>query len=148
MNPECWTVKNQQALADAQALARERGHQELSEEHALAALLAQKDGVVPETLRKAGLDPADAAREVERALAKKPQSSGAQPHASPDLEKALAKAEDRMKAMRDEFVSVEHLLLGLLDNGDGAAKLLARLGLTPDRFLAALTQVRGSRRAT
>jgi len=148
MNPDRWTLKTQQAFSDAQSLAQRRGHQELGEEHLLAALLSQDGGVVGETLKKAGADPAAVAAEVERALAKKPQVSGGKSYASPDLEKALVKAEDRMKAMKDEFISVEHVLLGLMDNGDGAAKILARMGLTPDKVLAALTQVRGSQRVT
>jgi ATP-dependent Clp protease ATP-binding subunit ClpB len=148
MNPDRWTLKTQQAFADAQALAQQRGHQELSEEHLLAALLAQDGGVVPEILKKAGVDPKSAAAEADRALAKKPQVSGGKMHASPALDKALAKAEDRMKAMKDEFVSVEHVLLGLLDNGESAAKIFSRLGLTPDKALAALTPVRGGQRVT
>jgi ATP-dependent Clp protease ATP-binding subunit ClpB len=148
MNPDRWTLKTQQAFSDAQALAQRRGHQELSEEHLLAALLAQDGGVVPEILKKAGVDPKAAAAETERALAKKPQVSGGRLHASPDLDKAMAKAEERMAAMKDEFVSVEHVLLGLMDNGSNAAKILSRLGLTPDKTLAALTQVRGSQRVT
>jgi len=148
MNPDRWTLKTQQAFSDAQALAQRRGHQELGEEHLLAALLSQEGGIAGELLKKAGADPKAVAAEVERALAKKPQVSGGRQHASPDLEKAIAKAEDRMTAMKDEFVSVEHVLLGLLDNGGGAAKILARVGLTPDKILAALTQVRGSQRVT
>ena len=148
MNPDHWTHKTQQAFADAQALAQKRGHQELTEEHLLCALLSQEGGIVSEILSKAGVAPKSAQNEVERVLAKKPQVSGGRLHASPDLEKTLIKAEDRMKAMKDEFVSVEHVLLGLMDNGEGAARLLARLGLTPDKTLAALTQVRGFQRVT
>ena len=148
MNPDHWTHKTQQAFADAQALAQKRGHQELTEEHLLLALLSQEGGIVSELLSKAGVAPKSAQNEVERVLAKKPQVSGGRLHASPDLEKSLIKAEDRMKAMKDEFVSVEHVLLGLMDNGGGAAKILARLGLTPDKALAALTQVRGCQRVT
>ncbi|MDE2491649.1 MAG: AAA family ATPase, partial [Elusimicrobia bacterium] len=148
MNPDRWTLKTQQAFSDAQALAQRRDQQELSEEHLLAALLAQDAGIAPELLKKAGVDPKAAAAEVERALAKKPSVSGGRLYASPGLEKALVRAEDRMKAMKDEFVSVEHVLLGLLDAGGAAASLLARLGLTPDKVLAALTQVRGSQRVT
>jgi len=148
MNPDRWTLKTQQAFSDAQALAQRRGHQELSEEHLLAALLSQDGGVASELLKKAGADPKAAAAEVDRALAKKPQVSGGRMHASPDLDKAMLKAEDRMKAMKDEFVSVEHVLLGLMDNDENAAQILSRLGLTPDKILAALTQIRGNQRVT
>ncbi len=148
MNPDHWTLKTQQAIADAQALAQRSGHQELSEEHVLAALLSQDGGVVGEVLKKAGSDPKAVSAELERALAKKPRVSGGKLYASPALDKALIKAEDRKTAMKDEFVSVEHLLLGIMDNGEAGAKLLSRLGLTPDKALAALALVRGSQRVT
>src|SRR5258707_9439508 len=105
MNPDRWTLKTQQAFSDAQALAQRRGHQELGEEHLLACLLASEGGIAGEVLKKAGVDPKSALDEVERALSRKPQVSGGRLHAAPDLEKALGKAEDRMRAMKDEFVS-------------------------------------------
>ncbi|MDE2511303.1 MAG: ATP-dependent chaperone ClpB [Elusimicrobia bacterium] len=148
MNPDRWTLKTQQAFADAQAAAQRRGHPEVTEEHLLAALLAQDGGVVGEILRKAGVDPKVAAADVERALARKPQASGGRTTAAADLDKIMVEAEARMKAMKDEFVSVEHVLLGIMDNGGPAAKILAKLGLTSDRALGALTQVRGSQRVT
>jgi ATP-dependent Clp protease ATP-binding subunit ClpB len=148
MNPDRWTHKTQEALQDAQSLAQSRGHQELAPEHLLAALLAQGGGIVPETLKKAGLDPKAVTAELDKALARKPQVSGGKLYASDALEKVMQKAEERMKAMKDEFVSAEHVVLGLLDAGGDAAKILAKAGLTPDKFLAALTQVRGSQRVT
>ena len=148
MNPDRWTHKTQQAVQDAQALAQSRGHQELAPEHLLAALLAQDGGVVPETLKKAGVEPKSVSAEIEKALSRKPQVSGGKLYASDAIEKIMLKAEERMKAMKDEFVSAEHVVLGLLDAGGDAAKTLAKAGLTPDKFLAALTQVRGSQRVT
>jgi ATP-dependent Clp protease ATP-binding subunit ClpB len=148
MNPDRWTLKTQEAFQDAQSQAERRGHPELTPEHLLAALLAQDGGVVPETLKKAGVDPKAAAAEIERLLAKKPQVQGGKLHASASLDAALRKAEDRMKALKDEFVSAEHVLLGILDLGGDGAKALAKLGLPPDKFLAALTQTRGSQRVT
>jgi len=148
MNPDKWTHKTQEALRDAQSAAERRGHPELTPEHLLAALLAQDGGVVPETLKKAGIDPRAAAAEVEKFLAKKPQVQGGKLHASASLEGVMRKAEDRMTLLKDEFVSAEHVLLGILDAGGDGARLLAKLGLTPDKFLAALTQTRGSQRVT
>ena len=148
MNPDRWTLKTQQAFQDAQALAQARGHQELLPEHLLAALLAADAGVAPETLKKAGLDPRAVSAELEKALARRPSVSGGKLYAGEALEAVMLKAEERMKAMKDEFVSAEHVVLGLLDAGGDAAKLLAKAGLTPDKFLAALTQVRGSQRVT
>ena len=147
MNPDRWTLKTHQTFADAQALAQRRGHQELSEEHLLAALISKEGGIIGEVLKKAGTDPKAVSSEIDRVLSKQPQAGG-RLYASPDVEKTMVKAEDRMKAMKDEFVSVEHVLLGLMDNGGGAAKLLARLDLTPDKALAALVSVRGSQRVT
>ncbi|MFI5350516.1 MAG: Clp protease N-terminal domain-containing protein, partial [Elusimicrobiota bacterium] len=148
MNPDRWTLKTQQAFQDAQALAKSRGHQEVSPEHLLAALLAQDGGVVPETLKKAAIDLKSVGAELDKALARKPQVSGGKVFAAEALEKIMLKAEERMTAMKDEFVSAEHVVLGLLDAGGDAAKILAKAGLTPDKFLAALTQVRGSQRVT
>ena len=148
MNPDKWTNKTQEAFRDAQSAAERRGHPELTPEHLLAALLAQDGGVVPETLKKAGIDPRAAAAEVERFLSKKPQVQGGKLHASASLDAVMRKAEERMTFLKDEFVSAEHVLLGLLDAGGDGARLLAKLGLTPDKFLAALTQTRGSQRVT
>ncbi|MBI5245681.1 MAG: AAA family ATPase [Elusimicrobia bacterium] len=148
MNPDRWTLKTQEAFQDAQSRAERRGHAELTPEHLLAALLAQDGGVVPETLKKAGVDPKAADAELEKLLARRPQVQGGKLSASASLEAVLRKAEDRMRALKDEFVSAEHVLLGILDVGGDAAKLLAKTGLTPDKFLAALTQTRGSQRVT
>jgi ATP-dependent Clp protease ATP-binding subunit ClpB len=138
MNPELWARMTRRALAEAQELARRRGHQEVGEEHLLAALFALDDGFVPRTLAKAGVDLDAAAHEVERALAKLPPDAGGRLGASPHWERALVKAEERRRALNAKLVTVEHVLLGLMDNGDDAAKLLARLGVTPDMLLARL----------
>ncbi len=148
MNLDKWTTKSQDAIQRSQRLAEERGHQELSEEHLLLALLTQPDGVVPEVLRKAGQDPDALAADVEKTLAKRPQVSGGQLYPSQGLTKALRLAEDRMKAMKDEFVSVEHLLLGLIDAGGAAARLLREHRVDADHFLHALKGVRGAQRVT
>ncbi len=134
MNLERWTVNARQALEDAQTSARKRGHQELSEEHLLHALLSQEGGLAPDLLRAAGLDPAAARASVEKALAKKPRSSGGSLYVSDALARALDDARERAGALKDEFVSVEHLLVSLA----------RALGATPERLLAALPQVRGS----
>ena len=148
MNLDKWTTKSQEAIQRSQRLAEERGHQELSEEHLLLALLTQPDGVVPEALRKAGQDPDALAGDVESALSKRPQVSGGQLYPSQGLTKALRLAEDRMKAMKDEFVSVEHLLLGLIDANGSAARVLREHKIDADHFLHALKAVRGAQRVT
>ena len=148
MNLDKWTTKSQEALQRAQRLAEERGHQELSEEHLLHALLTQPDGVAAELVRKAGQDPDALVKDTEAQLAKRPKVSGGQLYPSQGLTKALRLAEERMKGMRDEFVSVEHLLLALLDNDDGAAKLLKARKLDENAVLNALKSVRGAQRVT
>ncbi len=146
MNPDRWTLKTQEAFQDAQAGAERSGHPELTPEHLLAALLAQEGGVVPETLKAAGVDPRAAAGSVEKLLAKKPRVSGGRLQASASLQAVVRAAEERMRFLKDEFVSAEHVLLGILDAGGDAAKALP--GLTADKFLAALTKTRGSQRVT
>ncbi|HVA67554.1 MAG TPA: ATP-dependent chaperone ClpB [Elusimicrobiota bacterium] len=148
MNLERWTAKSKEALEDAHALAEQQGHQELSPEHLLWALVRQKGGAVPEILRKAGTDPQLAATVIKRDLDKKPKASGGQIYASSGLTKSFNFAESRMEAMKDEFVSVEHLLLGLLDEDGGAAKILKASGLDEQKILSALVAVRGAQRVT
>jgi ATP-dependent Clp protease ATP-binding subunit ClpB len=148
MNIECWTHKSQEALQEAQSLAQEHSHQELAEEHLLLALLKQEDGVVPEVLRKAKADPAALSRAALKSLERKPKVSGGQSYASRELSKALAAAERRRQAMKDDYLSVEHLLLGLLDADGPGAKLLNQAGLDADKVLSALTRVRGHQRVT
>ncbi|MCX5797719.1 MAG: ATP-dependent chaperone ClpB [Elusimicrobia bacterium] len=148
MNIDRWTTKSQEALQEAQRLAQEHSHQELSEEHLLLALLKQEDGVVPEVLRKAGADPAALSRAAAKRLERRPKVSGGQSYAAPGLSRTLNAAETRRQSMKDDYLSVEHLLLGMLDaDGDGA-KLLHEQGLSAEKILSALTQVRGNQRVT
>ncbi|MDD5627421.1 MAG: ATP-dependent chaperone ClpB [Elusimicrobia bacterium] len=146
MNIDRWTTKSQEALQEAQRLAQERSHQELSEEHLLLALLKPEDGVVPEVLRQAGVDPAAVARAASKRLERRPKVSGGQPYASPGLSRTLAAAEGRRQAMKDDYLSVEHLLLGMLDADEQGAKLLKEAGLDAEKALSALAKVRGSQR--
>ena len=144
------TEKAQEAILTAQRETESRNISQLEPVSLLLALVDQSDGVVPQVLKKLDVDPAtvrrDAAAEVERL----PRLSyAAQPAASNSLRKVLQKAEDEAKRMGDEYVSTEHLLLGLLDVADsGAAKLLSRLGVTKDRVYEALTEIRGGQRVT
>jgi len=153
MDPNRLTQKCQEAMHDAQSRAVRRGHQEVDVEHLLAALLAQPEGLLPRLLRKMDI-PADAIRQrLEEELAKRPQVSG--PGATPGnvyvtqrLNQVLVAAEDEAKRLKDEYVSVEHLVLAILDAGADtpAARVLAEAGVTRDAFLAALSQVRGTQR--
>src|SRR5215217_4127678 len=145
-----FTEKAQEAILNAQRETESRNISQFEPIALLLALLDQSDGLVPEVLRKLGVDPAVVRRDVAtefEGLSK--LSYAAQPSPSNSLRKVLQKAEDEAKRMGDEYVSAEHLLLGILDSLDtGAAKLLARFGMTKDRVYEALTQIRGGQRVT
>jgi ATP-dependent Clp protease ATP-binding subunit ClpB len=143
------TVKLQEALQSASSHAMRRGHQGIDAEHVLLALLEQERGLTGSLLEQAGVSPAAARQAVEQALSKLPQVQGpgaapGQIHLTPRLAQILTRAEDTMKELRDEFVSIEHVLLAMADEGG----VFRRLNLTRDRLLAALQQVRGSQRVT
>jgi ATP-dependent Clp protease ATP-binding subunit ClpB len=155
MDPNRLTQKCQEALHDAQSLAVRRGHQEVDVEHLLAALADQPEGLLPRLLNKMDV-PLEALRaELGRELDRRPQvgGPGAQPgnvYVTGRLNQVLVKAEDEAKRLRDDYVSVEHVVLAIIDAaGDSpAGKILARFAVTHDRFLKALSEVRGSQRVT
>jgi ATP-dependent Clp protease ATP-binding subunit ClpB len=145
-----FTEKAQEAILNAQRETESRNISQFEPIALLLALLDQSDGLVPETLRKLGVDPAAVRRDSATEFENLPKLSyAAQPSPSNSLRKVLQKAEDEAKRMSDEYVSAEHLLLGILDGHDtGAAKLLTRFGVTKDRVYEALTQIRGGQRVT
>src|SRR5215204_6169762 len=145
-----FTEKAQEAILNAQRETESRNISQFEPIALLLALLDQSDGLVPETLRKLGIDPATVRRDVGAEFEGLPKLSyAAQPAPSNSLRKVLQKAEDEAKRLGDEYVSAEHLLLGILDGLDtGAAKLLTRFGVTKDRVYEALTQIRGGQRVT
>ncbi len=149
------TQKSQEALSAAQTRAAERGHQETDVEHLLDALLAQPEGLVPRLLARMDLEPANLAASVEAELARRPQVAGAgvesgKIYITQRLQKVLGAAESEAKRLKDEYVSVEHLALAILDESPAgaAAKLLKQSGVTREKFLQVLTAVRGSQRVT
>jgi ATP-dependent Clp protease ATP-binding subunit ClpB len=149
-----FTEKSQEALRGAQALAVRRNHQGVDVEHVLAALLAEPEGLASVMLREAGIAPNAAREQVERELNKIPQVSGPgagaqQAYLTQRLVRLLTQAEDEAKALKDEYVSVEHLLLAMLGESSGAAgRLLKAMGLTREQLMAALQKVRGHQRVT
>jgi len=153
MDPNRLTQKCQEALHDAQSLAVRHGHQETDVEHLLAALATQPEGLLPRLLNKMDV-PAGALRdELGRELERRPQvrGPGAGPgsvYVSQRLNEVLVKAEDEAKRLRDDYVSVEHVVLAIIDSGrdSPAGRILKQLGVTHDRFLKALSEVRGSQR--
>ncbi|MCC7025263.1 MAG: AAA family ATPase, partial [Thermomicrobiales bacterium] len=145
-----FTEKAQEAIVAAQRLTEERNISQFEPIALLLALLDQTDGLVPQILRKLGVDPGAVRREVAAEFEGLPKLSyAAQPVVSNSLRKALQKAEDEAKRMGDEYVSTEHLLLGILEGSDsGAARLLNRFGVNKDRVYEALSQIRGGQRVT
>jgi ATP-dependent Clp protease ATP-binding subunit ClpB len=152
MNVQRFTERAQQALTSAQQLASERGHTQVEEEHVLLALLDQPEGLAPMLLDRVGVAADQVRAEDKQLLSRLATAHGgtSQPSISPELRTALVRAHDVMSDMRDEYVSVEHLLLAMSDDRDASTvgKMLRRLGVTRDRLLAALTTVRGSQRVT
>ena len=149
------TQKSQEALTEAQSIAIGYGQTEVDGEHLLLALLRQPEGLIPRLLERmeAPLDSLTSA--VEREIARRPRVSG--PGVEPGriaisvrLAQILAAAEDRARRLKDEYVSVEHLFLALLEEGaqSPAGRILRGANITPDRFLEALTAVRGHTRVT
>ncbi|RMF84680.1 MAG: ATP-dependent chaperone ClpB, partial [Nitrospirae bacterium] len=152
MNLERYTHKAQEALQLAQTVAARHRHQQLKPIHLLAALLEQEEGLAPKLMGVAGVAPSTVQQEVERELAKIPavEGSGAgQTYLDQATSRVLDQAEQEAKALKDEYVSVEHLLLALLGrHGAEAAEALKRAHLTRDALLDALAQVRGAQRVT
>jgi ATP-dependent Clp protease ATP-binding subunit ClpB len=143
------TVKLQEALQSASSHALRRSHQGIDVEHLLVSLLDQSEGITTPLLEQAGVAHAAVRSAAEQALARLPQVQGAgagpgQLHITSRLAQVLSKAEQEMQGLRDEYLSVEHVLLAMTDEGG----VFKRLGLTRDRLLAALQQVRGTQRVT
>ena len=147
MNIQKFAQKSIEAINDIEKIAYEFGHQACEEEHLLYALLRQEDGLIPKMIEKMEIDTDSFRRAVENALNRKVKVSGGQPHIGQYLNKALTQAEDEAKAMGDEYVSVEHLFLSMQRYpSQEMKKLLNAFGITRDRFLQALSTVRGNQR--
>ena len=150
MQTDKLTLKSQEALSEAQRLAREMSHQEMDGEHLLLALLGQSESLVPELLQKIGLPPAKLQSELEHDLSRRHKvEGGAEVYASPTLRKALDAAQSEATRLKDDYVSTEHLLLGLLDDGGASLKQIFKThGLKRDTVLKALADLRGNQRVT
>jgi ATP-dependent Clp protease ATP-binding subunit ClpB len=155
MDPNRLTEKTQEALHDAQTKALRYGHTEVDVEHLLLALLDQPEGLIPRLLMRAEVDSDSLHSAVERYLEGRPRVSGSgaapgQVYVSRALSQVLDAAEQEAERLKDEYVSVEHVLLAMLATGSdtGAGRLLREHGVTRERFLDVLTQVRGSQRVT
>ena len=154
MNMQKLTQKSREALQSAQSLAIEYQNQQLDCEHLLAALAGQEDGLIGQLLKKMGVDAAAMADAARTKVGQLPRVSGS--GRDPDkvyitgaLDAALTQAEQEAAAMKDEYVSVEHLFLGLLEKGNSAcAEIFRSFGLNKGDFLKALSGVRGNQQVT
>src|SRR5438874_2244379 len=147
--PDRLTEKTQEAIQQAQTLAQEAQHQEITPEHLLLALLQQPDGTVPPIVQQVGVDPTRVASDVKARLDKLPKVYGAETYLGSRLRRLLDAASTEMERLKDEYLSTEHLLLAIVDeaNSEGA-RILQRAGITREKILEALTKVRGSSRVT
>ena len=149
MNISKFTQKSIQAVQDLEKTAYEFGNQEIEQEHLLYALLHQEDSLILKLIEKMEIQKEHFLNRTEQALNGRVKVSGGQPYIGQYLNKALVSAEDEAKAMGDEYVSVEHLFLSLLNHpSPSMKKLFQEYGITRERFLQALSTVRGNQRVT
>lgn len=149
MNISKFTQKSLQAVQDLEKTAYEFGNQEVEQEHLLYNLLHQDDSLILKLIEKMEINKEHFLNNLENALNARTKVSGGQPYIGQHLNKALVSAEDEAKAMGDEYVSVEHLFLSLLKNASPSMKKIwNEYGITRDRFLQALSTVRGNQRVT
>jgi ATP-dependent Clp protease ATP-binding subunit ClpB len=151
MNLNKFTEKAQEAILASPQLASEHNHAQVEPEHLLVTLAEQPDGVVPSVLRKLNADPAAIGKAVREHLARQPKAyGGAEPHLSPRLRVVIDAAQAEARTMQDEYVSTEHLLLGIVSEPGKSPsnELLKSRGVTRDTVLEALTSIRGTQRVT
>ncbi len=149
MRPDKFTAKMQEALNAALDLASKNDNPEITSEHFLLALLEQPEGLTRPLLEKLGVSPDSLEGRLRDSLAGLAKvRGGAQPHLSNELRKTLDAAEGEMAKLKDEFLSAEHFLVALIGSGSAAAKLLKESGVTRDRLLKALVEIRGNQRVT
>ena len=148
MNINKFTQKAVEAINNSQKIAMDYGHQELKELHLLYSLMTMEGSLLAQLFTKMGVDPERFRGAMEEELRKLPKVSGAgQQYFSQDLNRVVMHAEDHAKAMGDEYVSVEHLFLSLLQEADSSLKALFReYHITKEAFLQALSEVRGGQR--
>jgi ATP-dependent Clp protease ATP-binding subunit ClpB len=151
MNLNRFTEKAQEAILASQQLAEGRNHSQMDVEHLMMTLLDQQDGLVPQIVRKLGVDLNGLRSEVEAALEKQPQAYGAtQVYMSPRLKQVLDNSAKEAERLKDEYVSTEHLLIAIAEESGrgGAGEILKGLGVTRDSVYSGLTGIRGSQRVT
>lgn len=149
MNINKFTQKSIEAVNQCEKIAYDYGHQEIDQEHFLYSLLTVDDSLISSLIEKMGIQKETFLAQVQELLEKKPKVSGGQVYMSKDLNQVLLHGEDEMKAMGDEYVSVEHLFLAMIKHANKAVKELFRgYGITRDRFLQVLSKIRGGQKVT
>ncbi len=149
MRPDKFTAKMQEALNAALDLASKNDNPEITNEHFLLALVGQADGLTRPLLEKLGVSPATLEARLGDVIAAFSRArGGTQPQLSQELRKTLDAAEDEMAKLKDEFLSAEHYLIALISSGSSAAKLLKDSGVTRDKLMKALVEIRGNQRVT
>lgn len=154
MNTQKLTQKSMEALGQAQNLATEYANPQIEQEHLCAALLSQENGLIAQLVKKIGINPEMMCSSVMQLISKLPGVTGSgresgKIYVSSDVDRALTEAERTAERMKDEYVSVEHLFLGLLEKPSNTLRdLFAEFNITRDRFLDALQSVRGNTRVT
>jgi ATP-dependent Clp protease ATP-binding subunit ClpB len=150
MRFEKFTIKSQELIQNAQALASQHNHQQIEPEHLLGAMLAKGDNMAPAMLRKIGVCLDDIRRDVDEAIAKLPGvTGGGERYPSPGTQRVMEAAFAEASKMKDEFVSIEHLLLALTEADQGrVAHILKHYGVTRDSVLKVLMDFRGNQRIT
>src|SRR3990172_9171665 len=144
------TTKSQEALQQAQLLAEKRNHPAIDVEHLLFALLGQKEGVVLSLLQKLSVSAGTLVDRLQKALDRLPQVTGGagQTFITPRLKKTIEGAEAEAEALKDEYVSTEHLLLSMVQENGESGKILREIGASRDKILNALVTIRGAQRIT
>src|ERR1700738_380856 len=146
MRIDRFTAKLQEGLQEAQTLASNLQHQELSPEHLFLALLRQQDGLVRPLLERLEGRPPSVEEQLGQGLASRPKISGGSQFMGSSLRTTLDDAEKEMSQLKDEFVSVEHFFLALFNSANPAAQILKKSGVTKDKLMKALVAIRGSQR--
>ena len=152
MRMDRFTYKAQEALSEAQKIAERYNHQQIDTGHILLALIKQREGIVPQLLKRLEIDLIALEKEVHREMEKIPRVSGpgsmGQIYITPRLKGVFDAAEKEAERMHDEYVSTEHIFIGIVEGDDAAAKVLKNLGATRDKILKGLVEIRGAQRVT
>ena len=145
MNYENFTIKTQEALQEASSIANKNDNSEIGTEHVLFALLQQQDGLVAPIVERIGVSSTELSNRVNDIIASNPKVQGmAQVYFSPEFQKILAKAENEMNALHDQYLSTEHLLLSMCESDGKTGELLKKSGITHKAVIEALKSVRGN----